>query len=132
MTTQHHAKAYTIIETMVAVSLLMLGVAAAASLSMTIVRQEEINARSARAINWQENAVRLYQMGIGGTTSGVGILDILPTLPQSHTFTVQASSETITNFPTGISQPEVANLSLLYASDPESGQTRTNIMKGVR
>ena len=57
------AKAYTIVETMVAISLLMLGVGAAASLSMTLVKQEEINARAARAVNWQENAVRLYQMG---------------------------------------------------------------------
>jgi|MDTC01.1.fsa_nt_gb type II secretory pathway pseudopilin PulG len=126
------AKAYTIVETMVAISLLMLGVGAAASLSMTLVKQEEINARAARAVNWQENAVRLYQMGIGGSTSGVSILDVLPTLPQSHTFTVQGSFESITDYPADIAQPEVANLTLVYSSDPGGGVTRTSVMKGVR
>ena len=42
---------YTIVEAMIAISLLMLGVAAAAALAMTMVDSEDINARAARGLN---------------------------------------------------------------------------------
>lgn len=126
-------RAYTIIETMVAVSLLMFGVAAAAALSNTIVQQEEINARTARAVNWQENAVRLYQLGIDGSA----ILDVLPVLPQPHTLAVApitppAGTPLFTNYPTGIPAPEAVNITLSFTSDGNSGQTRSSVMKALR
>lgn len=66
---------YTIVEALVAAAILVIGVAAAASLSLTMVSQEEGNARVARAINLQEQAARLYQLGLSTNT----IASILPT-----------------------------------------------------
>ena len=55
---------YTLIEVTIAGSLLALGIAAAASLSITASTQEEINYRAARALNLQENYVKAYHLGI--------------------------------------------------------------------
>jgi len=57
-------RAYTIIEVMVAAGILVVGMAAAAALALTMVSQEEANARVARAFNMQEQAVRLFQLGL--------------------------------------------------------------------
>lgn len=69
--------AYTLIEALVASSILLVGIGAACSMSLTLVTQEEINERSVRAVNYLDNAVRLYQMGV--ETADIGA--ILPPEP---------------------------------------------------
>lgn len=55
---------YTIIEALVASSVLLIGIAAAASMSLQLVTQEEINERANRTFNYIDNAVRLVQLGV--------------------------------------------------------------------
>ena len=56
--------AYTLIEALVASAVLMIGIGAAASMSLTLITQEEINERSARAANHLECCAALFYMGI--------------------------------------------------------------------
>lgn len=58
---------YTLIEVMVASTLLFVGVAAATVLSLTMVSQEEANHRVSRALHLQECAAKLFQLGLSGT-----------------------------------------------------------------
>lgn len=55
---------YTLIEVMVAAGLLLIGISAASSLTLTMATQEEINRAVARASNLQENYIRVYQLGL--------------------------------------------------------------------
>jgi prepilin-type N-terminal cleavage/methylation domain-containing protein len=68
---------YTLIEVMVAAAIVAAGVAAAAILAMTMNSQQEASARLARAFNTQEQAARLYQLGLDPAT----ITNILPAEP---------------------------------------------------
>ncbi len=79
------SKAYTLIETLVGSAVLMIGISAAASLSLSLVTQEEINERSVRALNYLDSAAMLLQLGVPPSQ----IVDILPVEPvvNSMTFT---------------------------------------------
>lgn len=55
---------YTLVELLVASSILMMGISAACLMSMAMVTQEEMNHRISRGLNFQENAARLYQLGL--------------------------------------------------------------------
>lgn len=55
---------YTLIEALVASGVLLIGVSAACSMSLSLVTQEEINERSVRAFNYLDNAARLYRLGM--------------------------------------------------------------------
>ena len=52
------------IEVLVASGILLIGVSAAASFSLTMTTQEEINHRVSRGINYLENCGRMYQLGM--------------------------------------------------------------------
>lgn len=80
---------YTLVEVLIAAGLLGLAVAAAASLALAMASQEQQNARVARAINQQEQAVRLYQMGVDPTT----ILALLP--PDRNVVSISFDSSTL-------------------------------------
>jgi type II secretory pathway pseudopilin PulG len=75
---------YTLVEALVASIILMIGISAAASLSLTMVAQEEINERTGRALNYLENATTLYQLGF----SGAEITALLPQDPAVTSLTV--------------------------------------------
>ena len=77
---------YTLIEVMVASSLLCGGVAAATALSLTMVSQEEANHRVSRALHLQECAARLFQLGLSGTE----IDQLLPNDPTIRNSTTTA------------------------------------------
>ncbi len=62
--TRAHVRAYTLIEALVASSILAVGVGAAASMSLAFVTQEEISERSAKAFNHLENAAALHRAGV--------------------------------------------------------------------
>ena len=120
---------YTIVEAMVAVSILLLGVAAAAALSLTMVQQEEINARAARAVNWQENAVRLYQLGLGTASDTTEILDVMPGLPGLTSITVSTSTNNVDG---GSLAVDVSDITLIYNSVDGENISRTSTMRAVR
>ena len=77
---------YTLVEVMVAAGILIIAIAAAVTLTMTMTAQEEGNHEFSRAINYQEQAARLFQLGLSPTT----ISQILPPDPviQSLNFNV--------------------------------------------
>ncbi len=80
-----HVPGYTLIEALVASSILAIGVSAAASLSLSFITQEEIAERAARASAYLENAAALHRAGIASSR----IADLLPPEPAvtSLTFT---------------------------------------------
>lgn len=79
-------RAYTLIEVLIAAAILLLVVAAAASLSGGLTTQELLAQRTTIALNHQEQAARLWQLGLSPTA----ITNILPPSPsiQSVTFAV--------------------------------------------
>lgn len=81
-------RGYTLIETLVASSVMMVAIAAASSLSLTMVTQEEISERTVRATNHFENAITLYQLGLDPDE----IIALLPAEPavSQITFTPQS------------------------------------------
>lgn len=82
-------RAYTIVEVIIAAGLLVFAIVAAASMALTMQSQEEANAKVARAFNLQEQAARLYQLGLEPTT----IIAILPPEPNAAvTFTTSSTN----------------------------------------
>lgn len=63
-TKSNRRSGYTLIEALVASGVLLIGVSAASSMSLSLVTQEEINERSVRAFNYLDNAARLYRLGM--------------------------------------------------------------------
>lgn len=66
--------AYSLIEVLVAAAILAIGISAAALLANTLLIQEQSNGYSLRAFNAQEQAARLWQLGLDPAT----ITNILP------------------------------------------------------
>ncbi len=60
-------RGYTLVELAVATSVLAAGISAAASITMTSVRMEEVNARKARCLALTEGVARLWQLGLSPT-----------------------------------------------------------------
>jgi len=85
--------AYTLVEALVASGVLMIGVAAAASMSLAFVTQEEIGERAGTAFSHLENAVTLYQCGV----DPAGIPALLPPNPAVTSLTFADRSLTATN-----------------------------------
>lgn len=118
---------YTLIEVLVAAFIVAAGVAAAAILSMTMISQQEASARIIRAINYQEQAVRLYQLGLDAPT----ITNILPT--ESAIVSIQVTQQDVALTNIGTVQVSVWSVaydggSLLNANTP----VVTNDMAAVR
>jgi len=72
MTTHHYfrqrlRRGYTLIELLAAASIIAIGTTAAVSLSASIMLQEELAFRVAVTRNYQENMVRLWQLGLSAT-----------------------------------------------------------------
>lgn len=65
---------YTLIEVMTAAVVIGVGVTAAVSMSSTMMLQEELAWRGAVAMNYQENACRLWQLGLSPAEAG----DVMP------------------------------------------------------
>ena len=104
--------AYSLVEVVVASSVLMIGVGAACVLSLTMIGQEETHVRVARAANLVENATRLYQLGLDPSE----ILALLP--PDQMVVSFTATAETAPPV-TGIGTPQMVAWSLEFAPVPE-------------
>ena len=87
---------YTLIEVLVASAILMIGISAASSLSLTMVTQEEMNYRISRSLNVLENCARLYQLGIQPANIYGGGASLLPNEPAvSSVVAVESVSGTL-------------------------------------
>lgn len=123
-------RGYTLVETLLAAGILMVGIAAAASLALTMVSQEEANARVARALNLQEQAARLYQLGLEPSE----ITAILP--PEDTVTSVSFSPSDVTV--SGVGEVQMATCTIIFNSgapitDPSSTtEARTNEVVLVR
>ncbi|GAB4175680.1 MAG: hypothetical protein Fur0032_15540 [Terrimicrobiaceae bacterium] len=87
--------AYTLVEMLIAGGILMAAIAAAALLASSVIKAQEGNEQVLRALNIQEQAARMYQLGL----SRDQIVDLLP--------------ETITNSTT----PPEGTFSLIFATN---------------
>lgn len=61
---------YSLIEVLVASAILLIGISAAASFSLTMTTQEELNYRLSRGVNLLENIAQLYQLGLDQAAIG--------------------------------------------------------------
>lgn len=86
-------RGYTLIETLVATAVMMVAVAAASSLSLSMVTQEEISERTVRVMNHLENAASLYQLGLNEAE----IKAILPTESAIKDLKFNADSASVTD-----------------------------------
>lgn len=71
--------AYTLIEVLAAACIVSIGTTAMVSLSSTLMLQEELANRVAITRNYQENTVRLWQLGL----SSAQITSLMPSMAQN-------------------------------------------------
>ena len=115
---------YTLIEALIATSVLLLGALAAASLSLTMAKQDSLSDRTARAMNWHEGAADLYRFGL----SSGELSEIAPPNPIILTHTVTEATEAVA----GLGDVTVATSTITYKPDPDDNETRTHILKVLR
>lgn len=131
------ALAYSLIEVLIAAAILVVGISAAAILANAILVQEESNGYSLRAFNAQEQAARLWQLGLSPAT----ITNILPercstnaTNPGAYSIYLGFSNST-TNLD-GVVTVEILNpLRIVFHSGFDSTNNptyRTNDIRVVR
>jgi len=117
------SRGYTLVETLVAGGLLALAISAAASLSLTMVSQEEVNLRNARALNLLENSAQLYRLGVEPDR----IAGLLPN--DSIVVSLQFAAG-VTTVSGGVGDLDYADISLRYRTSapgesPVSERTET-------
>jgi prepilin-type N-terminal cleavage/methylation domain-containing protein len=121
---------YSLVEVVMAAAIVAIGVAAGAVMVNTLVVQEEMNAGAVRAANLQEQATRLYRLGL---TNPQDIYNILPEAcsaspaPASGNFSLLfGAATTVTNT---VSQDgggavdisyQTAPCTVVYASAPDA------------
>jgi len=77
--TARSASAYTLVEVLAAAAIISIGTTSMVSLSSTLMLQEELANRVSVTRNYQENTVRLWQLGL----STVQITALMPALNQN-------------------------------------------------
>ncbi|MBN8709681.1 MAG: prepilin-type N-terminal cleavage/methylation domain-containing protein [Verrucomicrobia bacterium] len=112
-------RGYSLVETLVASGILLVAIGAAVSLAVTMTAFEEGNAKVSRAFNYQEQAARLYHLGL--TPDEISGLLPAESAVESLTFTTDAL--VIANLGT----VETATLQMEY----QSGATITSATAGV-
>ncbi len=105
--------AYTLIEVLFAVGILLVGVAAAASLALALTAQEEISWKTSVALNHQEQAARLWQLGL--TPAEVSAI-----IPPAPTVTALTITETRPNI-SGIGLVDQATCVIQFRTTPDAG-----------
>ncbi|MDF1825651.1 MAG: prepilin-type N-terminal cleavage/methylation domain-containing protein [Verrucomicrobiales bacterium] len=104
--TSRSLRGYTLIEALVGASVLAIGIGAAASMSLTLVTQEEINERSLRAFNYLDNATQLMRAGVDPSE----IPAILPSEPLVTSLTSSSRNLSVA----GIGNIEAVTLTMTY------------------
>ena len=126
---------YSLVEVMIAGFLLVIAISAAAILARTIAVNEEANTAVTRALNTQEQAARLYSLGLSPTQ----ITNILP-----EVFTTDAApAEQTMNLTFALTNTNIANVgnletavsTLVFPVGQDAEGTalfRTNVVNIVR
>lgn len=114
--------AYTLIEALVASSILLIGIAAAGSMSLTLVTQEEINERSVAAVNYLDNAARLFQFGMDPGE----IEAVLPEAPVVDSLTFSTRTVSVP----GLGDLPATTLSLTYHPSPAKSASAVGTWTG--
>lgn len=79
---------YSLVEVLIAAAIVAVGLSAAAVVSLTLTNQQKGHARMIKAMNHQEQAARLHQLGLSYAT----ITNILPTEPGVVSLTITSST----------------------------------------
>lgn len=109
---------YSLIEVLVAASILTMGVAAAAKLSLIMVTQEEISQRVSVTLAHQETAMRLYQLGLEPTE----IVTLLPDEPHAGSLTFSLTGVTTVGG-AGIAPIQFADTTMVIHTTPTGAHT---------
>lgn len=133
-TARRFKQAYTLIEVLAAASVIAVGMAAAVTLSSTLMIQEELAWRVAVVRNYQENMARVWQMGIGNGPLAADVRALMPD-PASNDllavcFTVNPTINAIgTTNPSGLGSMEraivSATVNISLDSDPRVKEAGT-------
>jgi len=135
---EHHrirpvsSRGYTLIEALVASGVLLVGVSAAAAMSLALVTQEEINENTLRAANHLDNAARLMQLGLAPATvvsllPEVAVVDSLDFSQRDLSVpgigTIPAITVSVTYRPTGATAANRGNVLEWTGGDPGTRRT---------
>ncbi len=107
-----------------AISVLLVGVAAAAQLSLTMRKQEEGNANIARALNLAESSHRLFQLGLSPA-------EVVSLLPYDPSVAITSSVSTL-NGPSELANLEGIDWTVSCTVVPGQSATREFSVKSVR
>ncbi len=129
------SRGYSLIEVVIAGFLLVIAISAAAVLARSIVAHEESNTIVSRAVNTQEQAAKLYSLGLSPTA----ITNILPEVFTTNT----TPAEQTLNLSFVLTNANIANVGLLETAvstiiyplgqDADGGSDfRTNVINIVR
>jgi type II secretory pathway pseudopilin PulG len=113
-----------LVEVLIAASILAVGLSAAAVLSLSMVSQQKAGAKMARALNYQEQAARLYQLGL----STGSITNIMPR-PSGSTISFVSEADVL--LPGGTNQLVVCRLVYSAGSYMVNSGTEAPITKEV-
>ena len=103
-------KGYTLVEVLASAVVIGMGMAAAVSLSSTVMLQEEMSWRVSVALNYQENASRLWQLGFEPAEI-TGANGIMPMNPYMNQLMVAANNAvTVVNPGTDLSDPTAGDM----------------------
>jgi len=120
--TKQFQNGYTLIETLVASAVMMGAIAAASSLSLSMVTQEEMSERSVRALNHLENIATLYQLGVGTSD----IENILPREPVVNDILFTPDTKTVT----GLGTVDFTDIRMRFNPSAATSSTGTNAWTG--
>jgi len=125
--------AYSLIEVLVAAAILVIGITGAALLANSLLLQEESNGFSLRAFNTQEQAARLWQLGLSPTT----ITNILPercstnaSSPDAYTMYLGFTADT-TNLGNGVTVEILNPLRIVFHSGFDKNNNLTYITNDI-
>lgn len=137
-------RGYTLVEVLVASSILAMGISAACVLSLAMVTQEEMTHRVERATSLHENASRLFQLGlnpvdISGTTGLLPGNDDLTlsyaaasgTVPGVGDLVAQTITATIFTTPADATVPSAARAWTAGARRTDSTQDRASRTQAI-
>lgn len=130
-------QAYSLVEVLIAGGILVIGIAGAAMLAHTLLVQEDSNGFALRALNAQEQAARLWQLGLAPAT----ITNILPercasnaSSPGAYSMALTFTAST-TNLGSGVTVEILSPLRVVYHSGVDNNNNllyRTNDVTVVR
>lgn len=106
--------AYSLVEVLAASGIVAMGVGAAVALSFATTSQEETAHRAARALSIQENAARLFELGLSSNE----VLRLLPPDPVVSAIAITESAPTVA---LGV-QVQQADIDVAFETSP-SGAT---------